>query len=92
MSEEAKVVGIRPGIVASSVEVDTESLDVAQQLIDKIKSGQVKAFAWVTVGTGEEAAVTAYRMTPGFCAMPLLGALTYVTQRVVEFIQRVDHD
>lgn len=83
-----KIVGIRPGIVQTEIEVDAEMLHVAQQLLDKVKSGQVKAFAWTTVGTGEEAAVTAFKLTPGFCAMPLLGALAYVKHRVLSYIER----
>lgn len=87
-----KIIGIRPGIVQTEAEVDEMSLDIAQQLVDQIKSGQIKAFAWVAVGSTEQAAVTAYRMTPGFSGVPLLGALSYVRHRVENFLDQVDHD
>jgi hypothetical protein len=95
MSEVAadnKIVGIRPGIVSTEIEVDEEMLHVAQQLLDKVKSGQVKAFSWVAVGTGEEAAVTAFKLTQGFCAMPLLGALEYTKYRIAMYIDGVNND
>jgi hypothetical protein len=86
------IVGIRPGIVSTEIEVDEKMLSVAQQLLDKVKSGQVKAFSWVTVGTGEEAAVTAFKLTQGFCAMPLLGALEYTKYRIATYIDGVNND
>jgi hypothetical protein len=92
VAADNKIVGIRPGIVSTEIEVDEEMLHVAQQLLDKVKSGQVKAFAWTTVGTGEEAAVTAFKLTQGFCAMPLLGALEYTKYRIATYIDGVNND
>lgn len=83
-----KIVGIRPDIIQTApaeTEVDPELLSVAQQLVDRVKSGQVTSLSWVTVGRGDEPAVTAFKLS-GFYGMPLLGALDYVKYRIAMFI------
>lgn len=83
-----KVVPIHGGIQRQEPEVDPGLLDIAQQLVDKVKSGQVQALVWATVGNSDEAAVTAFK-THGYHSMALLGTLSYLKKRIIDFMESV---